>query len=50
MADRNERTFGARPTACYDLYCIESDKLAEHWDTLEAIPPRAEWKNPNGKF
>jgi predicted SnoaL-like aldol condensation-catalyzing enzyme len=22
----------------------------EHWDTLEIIPPRGEWKNGNGKF
>jgi hypothetical protein len=24
--------------------------FAEHWDTLEAIPPRDQWKNSNGKF
>ena len=24
--------------------------IAEHWDTLEAIPPRDQWKNNNGKF
>jgi hypothetical protein len=24
--------------------------IAEHWDTLEAIPPRDQWKNSNGKF
>ena len=34
----------------YDLYRIEDGKIAEHWDTIEPIPPRAEWKNPNGKF
>jgi len=43
-------TFGDQPTAYYDLFRIESGKIAEHWDTLEAIPPRREWKNPNGKF
>jgi hypothetical protein len=22
----------------------------EHWDTIETIPPRDQWKNDNGKF
>jgi predicted SnoaL-like aldol condensation-catalyzing enzyme len=25
-------------------------RIAEHWDTLEAIPPRDQWKNSNGRF
>ena len=25
-------------------------KIAEHWDTSDAILPRSEWKNDNGKF
>jgi len=45
-----EGTFGDQPTAYYDLYRIENGKVAEHWDTLEAIPPREQWKNSNGKF
>jgi predicted SnoaL-like aldol condensation-catalyzing enzyme len=45
-----EGTFGAEPTSFYDFYRIENGKLAEHWDTLESIAPRAEWKNANGKF
>ncbi len=45
-----EGTFGGQPTAYYDLYRIENGKIAEHWDTLEAIPPREQWKNSNGKF
>jgi predicted SnoaL-like aldol condensation-catalyzing enzyme len=45
-----EATFGDVPTGIYDLYRIENGKIAEHWDTLEAIPPRGEWKNSNGKF
>jgi hypothetical protein len=24
--------------------------IAEHWDIIEAIPPKSEWKNDNGKF
>ena len=34
----------------YDLYRVVDGKLVEHWDTTEAIPPRSEWKNDNGKF
>ena len=34
----------------YDLYRIARGKIVEHWDTTEAIPPRNEWKNDNGKF
>ena len=46
----SEGTFGDALTAYYDLYRIQNAKIAEHWDTLEAIPPRADWKNSNGKF
>ena len=45
-----EGSFGDRPSSYYDLYRIENGRIAEHWDTIEPIPPRAEWKNPNGKF
>lgn len=45
-----EGSFGDLPTAYYDLYRIENGKIAEHWDTLETIPPQTEWKNNNGKF
>jgi len=34
----------------YDLFRIANGKIVEHWDTTEAIPPRTEWKNDNGKF
>jgi predicted SnoaL-like aldol condensation-catalyzing enzyme len=43
-------SFGERPMSYYDLYRIQNGKIAEHWDTLETIPPRGEWKNSNGKF
>ena len=45
-----EGSFGDRPVSYYDLYRIDNGKIAEHWDTIESIPLRAEWKNPNGKF
>lgn len=34
----------------YDLWCVEDGKIAEHWDVIEPIPPRNQWKNQNGKF
>jgi predicted SnoaL-like aldol condensation-catalyzing enzyme len=34
----------------FDLYRLENGRIVEHWDTVEAIPPRAEWMNSNGKF
>ena len=34
----------------YDLFRVENGKIAEHWDTIEAIAPRETWKNNNGKF
>ena len=34
----------------YDLFRVEAGKIVEHWDTREAVPPPAEWKNDNGKF
>lgn len=46
----SEGSFGGKPTAFYDLFRAENGKIAEHWDTLETIPPQGEWKNQNGKF
>jgi predicted SnoaL-like aldol condensation-catalyzing enzyme len=46
----SEGNFGEQSTSYYDLYRIQDGKIAEHWDTLEPIPPRADWKNANGKF
>ncbi len=33
-----------------DLFRVAHGKIGEHWDTTEAVPPRSEWKNDNGKF
>ena len=46
----SEGTYNEQPTSFYDLFRVENGKIAEHWDTLEAIPPRTEWQNENGKF
>lgn len=37
-------------TAFYDLFRVEDGLVAEHWDVLERIPPRDQWRNDNGKF
>ncbi|MGD1841500.1 MAG: nuclear transport factor 2 family protein [Thermonemataceae bacterium] len=46
----SEGAFKEQQHAYYDLFRLENGKLAEHWDVLEIIPPKAEWKNQNGKF
>ncbi len=34
----------------YDLFRVADGRIVEHWDTIEAIAPRSEWKNDNDKF
>jgi predicted SnoaL-like aldol condensation-catalyzing enzyme len=46
----SEGVFAGKHVAFYDLFRVANGKIAEHWDTIESIPPRAEWKNQNGKF
>lgn len=46
----SEGEFDGKPSAFYDLFRVENGKIAEHWDTIETIPPKHEWKNQNGKF
>lgn len=36
--------------AYYDLFRVENGKIVEHWDIIEKIPAKADWKNTNGKF
>ena len=37
-------------TSFYDLFRFEDGKIVQHWDTIETIAPKSEWKNNNGKF
>lgn len=46
----SEGSFGGAHSAFYDLFRVEDGKIAEHWDTIETIPPKEQWKNDNGKF
>lgn len=45
-----EGYFNGVHTSFYDLFRIENEKIVEHWDTTEAVAPREQWKNDNGKF
>lgn len=46
----SEGTFAEKPTSFYDLFRVENGKIVEHWDILETITPKEQWKNANGKF
>jgi predicted SnoaL-like aldol condensation-catalyzing enzyme len=46
----SEGSFADQPTAFFDLFRVENGKIAEHWDTIQTIPPEADWQNTNGKF
>lgn len=46
----SEGQFAGTHSSFYDLFRVENGRIAEHWDTIEAIPARADWKNGNGKF
>lgn len=44
----SEGSFGGKPTAFFDLFRVEDEKIAEHWDVITEIP--AEMAHENGKF
>ena len=46
----SEGSFADQHTSFYDLFRVENGKIMEHWDTIETIPLKDEWKNDNGKF
>ncbi len=50
MLTISEGTFADEATSFYDLFRVENGKIVEHWDVMETIIPKDEWKNANGKF
>lgn len=47
----SEGKFGkGEHTAFYDLFRLEDGLIVEHWDVIQGIPEKADWKNENGKF
>jgi len=46
----SEGTFADKATSYYDLFRLDNGKIVEHWDVMETILPKSEWKNNNGKF
>jgi len=46
----SEGAFAGKATSYYDLFRVKDGKIVEHWDVLEAIIPKEQWKNTNGKF
>ncbi|KGJ94402.1 nuclear transport factor 2 family protein [Colwellia psychrerythraea] len=46
----SEGSFADKPTSFYDLFRVENGKIVEHWDVMETITPKEQWKNTNGKF
>ena len=46
----SEGHLAGKHNSFYDLFRVENGKIAEHWDTIEEIPAKENWKNNNGKF
>ncbi len=46
----SEGSLDGQHCSFYDLFRLTKGRIIEHWDTIEPIPPRTEWKNDNGKF
>ena len=46
----SEGSLAGNHSSFYDLFRVADGKIAEHWDTIETIAPRDQWRNENGKF
>ena len=46
----SEGVLAGKHDSFYDLFRVENGKIAEHWNTIEEIPAKSNWKNNNGKF
>jgi predicted SnoaL-like aldol condensation-catalyzing enzyme len=46
----SEGYLAGKHSSFYDLFRVENGKIAEHWDVIEEITGKENWKNSNGKF
>lgn len=46
----SEGHLAGKHNSFYDLFRVENGKIAEHWDVIEPIAAKENWKNNNGKF
>lgn len=46
----SEGYLGSQQVTYFDLFRVENGTLAEHWDVIEPLAPKDQWKNTNGKF
>ena len=46
----SEGKFAGENTSFYDLFRVENNKIAEHWDVIETILAEDQHMNDNGKF
>jgi predicted SnoaL-like aldol condensation-catalyzing enzyme len=46
----SEGSLDSNHVSFYDLFRVADEKIVEHWDTVDPVPPRSEWVNNNGKF
>ncbi len=47
---QSEGKFAGKEVTFYDLFRIENGKITEHWDVIEPLLSKDQWKNSNGKF
>lgn len=46
----SEGSLGSQQVTYYDLFRVENGSIAEHWDVIEPLMLKDQWKNQNGKF
>lgn len=49
VASLSKVNLGGTELAVIDLFRVADDRIVEHWDVIEEIPPRDQWVN-SGKF
>lgn len=50
VLSQSEGVFAGKEVTFYDLFRIEKGEITEHWDVIEELLPKTQWKNSNGKF